>query len=148
MDYTYEEVLEACKEVRARIKEKKSRQHMDMRNYLIALRYYKYYEVEEYISRDFDMKRCTVHHSKSQPAMLLKLRDISFSANVAELAMKFPYKFPEVKDPTFKRSSSVIVYLDPATLKKLDDYMVIKDIKRRDVAAKELINKSLRLWER
>lgn len=148
MDFAYEDVLEACKEVRAKIKEKKNRQHMDMRNYLIALRYYKYYEVEEYIAKDFDMKRCTVNHSKSQPAMLLKLRDISFSANVAELAMKFPYKFPEVKDPTFKRSSSVITYLDPATLKKLDMYMIAKDVKRRDVAVKELISKALRLWEK
>lgn len=147
MDYTYEDVLEACKEVRAKLKVKKNREHMDMRNYLIALRYYKYYEAEDYISKDFDMGRCAVHHSKSQPAMLLKIRDISFSANVAELAMRFPYKFPEITDATFKRSSSVVTYLDPATLRKVDIYMIAKDIKRRDVAVKELISRALKLWE-
>ena len=147
MDYTYEEVLEACQDVKLKIKEKKNREHMDMRNYLIALRYYKFFETEEYISKDFGIDRCSVNYAKGQPSMLLSIKDISFSANVAILAVQFPYDFPKIRDPKFKRSSSVIVYLDQSTIKKLDMFMMVKDIKRRDVAARELIIRALKLWE-
>jgi hypothetical protein len=147
MDYTYEAVLEACQDVKLKIKEKKNRQHMDMRNYLIALRYYRFFETEEYISKDFEIDRCSVNYAKSQPSMLLSVKDISFSANVATLAVQFPYDFPKIRDPKFKRSSSVIVYLDQSTIKKLDMFMMVKDIKRRDVAARELIIRALKLWE-
>jgi len=147
MDYTYEEVLEACQDVKLKIKEKKNREHMDMRNYLIALRYYKFFETEEYISKDFGIDRCSVNYAKGQPSMLLSIKDISFSANVAILAVQFPYDFPKIRDPKFKRSSSVIVYLDQSTTKKLDMFMMVKDIKRRDIAARELIIRALKLWE-
>jgi len=146
MEYTYEEVLEACKEVMELVKKKKCRQHMDMRNYLVALRYYKYYETEYYISKDFDLKRCSVHHIKKQPAILISVKDPIFLNNASDLIARFPYKFPENKDSSVKRSCAIVVYLDYDLLHKLDAYMEEKYIPRRDVAAKQLIKKALKLW--
>jgi hypothetical protein len=119
---------------------------MDMRNYLVALRYYKYYETEDYISKDFGIKRCSINHSKKQPAMLIGVKDPTFLSSVADLMARFPYKFPENKDSSVKRSCAIVVYLDYDLLHKLDAYMEEKYIPRRDVAAKQLIKKALKLW--
>ena len=147
MDYTYEEVLAACEAVRDNIIVKKNRQNMDMRNYLIALRYYKYLETEERIAATFGIDRCSVHSAKYQPYTLLSINDISFAANVSELVIKFPFDFPKSRNQGARKHSSVIVYLDPDVIKKIDLYMMVKDINRRDVAVKELIIKALKLWE-
>lgn len=147
MDYTYEEVLAACEAVKEKISIKKNRQNMDMRNYLIALRYYKYLETEERIATTFGIDRCSVHSAKYQPYNLLSINDISFAANVSEFAIKFPFDFPKSRNQGARKHSSVIVYLDPDVIKKMDLYMMVKDISRRDVAAKELISKALKLWE-
>jgi hypothetical protein len=77
----------------------------------------------------------------------MSINDTSFAANVSELIMKFPYDFPKTRGEGARKHSSVIVYLDPDVIKKMDLYMMVKDIKRRDVAAKELITKALKLWE-
>jgi hypothetical protein len=146
MDYTYEEVLEACNEVMELVNRKKCRPHMDMRNYLVALRYYKYYETEDYISKDFGIKRCSINHSKKQPAMLIGVKDPTFLSSVADLMARFPYKFPENRDPSVKRSCAIIVYLEYDLLSKFDGYMEEKSIRRRDVAAKQLIKKALKIW--
>ena len=147
MDYTHEDVLAACEVVKVQMKVKKNRQNMDMRNYLIGLRYYKYLETEESIARTFEIDRCSVHSAKYQPYNLMSINDTSFAANVSELIMKFPYDFPKTRGEGARKHSSVIVYLDPDVIKKMDLYMMVKDIKRRDVAAKELITKALKLWE-
>ena len=147
MEYTYQEVLAACEAVREKIIEKKNRQSMDMRNYLIALRYFKYLETEEAIAETFVIDRCTVSHAKNQPYTLLSINDISFAANVSELMIKFPYDFPKTRNSGSRKLTSVVVYLDPDLIKKMSLYMMVKDINRRDVAAKELITKALKLWE-
>jgi hypothetical protein len=71
MDYTHEDVLAACEVVKVQIRVKKNRQNMDMRNYLIGLRYYKYLETEESIARTFEIDRCSVHSAKYQPYNLM-----------------------------------------------------------------------------
>lgn len=147
MDYTYEDVFIACEEVKLLIKEKKNRKHLDMRNYLIAILYYKFLYTEEAIADIFNIDRCTIHHSKFQPGTLQSVNDISFSINVSNYAMRFPYQFPVQKSNKERKYSGVTTYLDFDTLKKLDLYMMVKDIKRRDIAVKELIIKALKLWE-
>jgi len=147
MDYTHEQVLEACEKVKEKIKEKKNRESMDMRNYLIGLLYFKFIDTEETIASIFGIDRCSVNHAKVQPYNFLSLNDISFIANVAELMNQFPYDFPKTRDSRRRLNTAIIVYLDSTVMKKMDLYMMVKSIKRKDVAAKELITKALKLWE-
>ena len=96
--------------------------------------------------RTLTLKRCTIHYIKKQPAILISVKDPVFLNNTADLIARFPYKFPETKDSSVKRSCAIVVYLDYDLLHKLDSYMEEKYIPRRDVAAKQLIKKALKLW--
>jgi hypothetical protein len=147
MEYTYDDVLEACKEVKSLLAKSKvkKRNLLDMRNYLMALLYFKYYEREENIGLIFDIDRCSVNHSKQQPFNLISIKDTFFLENVADLMKRFPFDFPLTR--TIVRKPGLSLYLDEAIVKRVDKYMLLRELNRRDVAVKELMLRGLDLWE-
>lgn len=148
MNYSLEDVLEECANIKEVIKEKKNRERMDKRNYLIALLYYKFRFTEKRIAGVIGMTRDAVTSAKIQPYQLISINDFSFSANVNDLMLKYPFDFPDIKTPKeTNRKSGVNVKLHQNTLKKLKAYASIKQI-RLDVAASNLITKGLELWEK
>jgi|688.fasta_scaffold294356_5 hypothetical protein len=147
MEYTYKEVIEACKEVKGLLTRSKvkKRKLLDMRNYLMALLYFKYYDREENIGLLFGIDRCSVNHSKQQPYNLIFVKDAFFLENVADLIEKFPFKFPATRVNV--RKPGLSLYLDAAIMKRVDKYMLLKELHRRDFAVKELMLRGLDLWE-
>lgn len=147
MNYSLEEILTECAHIKEIIKEKKNRERMDRRNYLIALLYYKFRFTEKRIAEVIGMTRDAVTSAKIQPYQLISINDFSFSANVNDLMIKYPFDFPNVNTPKeSKRKSGVNIKLHQSTFKKLKIYAGIKQI-RLDVAAVRLITKGLELWE-
>ena len=147
MEYTYDDVLEACKEVKgllARSKVKK-RNLLDMRNYLMALLYFKYHDREENVASVFGIDRCSVNHSKQQPYNLIFVKDAFFLENVADLMNRFPFDFPATR--TIVRKPGLSLYLDAPVVKRVDKYMLLKELTRRDIAVKQLMERGLDLWE-
>jgi hypothetical protein len=148
MNYTLEEILQECSVIKKLISEKKNRERMDRRNYLIALLHYKYKFTEKRVAEELGMTREAIPSSKLQAYQLMSINDVSFIANVNDYILKYPYDFPDAdKLRETKRKSDLTIKLHQNVVKKLRAYAGIKQI-RIDVAAVNLITKGLDLWEK
>ena len=149
MEYELEDVLKECQILVAHNKtamKKIERTYLDKRNYLIGLLNYKYGKSSVFIGDVLNLDSSSVRAAKSHAYNLLRFGDITFSANACEFIQRFPYEFPSSANK-IRRHSTVVISLDGAMYKKLKAYQEIMGDAKIDVTIRNLLKKSMKLWE-
>ena len=149
MEYELEDVLKECQILVAHNKtamKKRERTYLDKRNYLIGLLNYKYGKSSVFIGDVLNLDSSSVRAAKSHAYNLLRFGDITFSANACEFIQRFPYEFPSSANK-IRRHSTVVISLDGAMYKKLKAYQEIMGDAKIDVTIRNLLKKSMKLWE-
>lgn len=149
MAYKIEDILKECKLLINENKLshiKRAREYLDKRNYLIGILYYKYGKSEKFIADHVKLERTTVHTAKVNAYTLLSYEDISFMANACNYIQKFPFEFPRTANKANK-GYSVILSLDNKMYKKIKNYQEIKGDSKISVTIKNLLIKTMKVWE-
>jgi hypothetical protein len=107
---------------------------------------YKYGKSSVFIGDILNLDSSSVRAAKSHAYNLLRFGDITFSANACEFIQKFPYEFPSSANK-IRRHSTVVISLDGAMYKKLKAYQEIMGDAKIDVTIRNLLKKSMKLWE-
>ena len=148
-NYTLEDILKECETLAAQNKtarKKRERMYLDKRNYLIGLLHYKYGKSSKYIGNLFDIDDSTVRASKMHAYNLLSYNDITFSANACEFIQRFPYDFPSSANK-LRRGTTVVLSLEIKMYKKIKAYGDLMGDDKIATTIKNLLRKSIKLWE-
>ena len=148
-NYTLEDILKECETLAAQNKtarKKRERVYLDKRNYLIGLLHYKYGKSSKYIGNLFDIDDSTVRASKMHAYNLLSYNDITFSANACEFIQRFPYDFPSSANK-LRRGTTVVLSLEIKMYKKIKAYGDLMGDDKIATTIKNLLRKSIKLWE-
>jgi len=130
MSYTLETITEEYDCLILSKKTMSFRIFADKRNYLIALLYYEFKQLEIDISALFKIKRSVVHYSKSHPYLFLSLNDSIYMDNIEEYLTKYPFVFPVPEDSrSTKVTVKVILDIEIKDFKKLKKMAKARNIK-------------------
>lgn len=113
-------------------------ERLAVRNYIIAILYYKYGFIEDELGKIFKIHRCSINWSKPQPYYHLLHNDVKFKHHTKEISELFPYTFPEPKghSPVVKKKNTI--YVNKSTYEKLTNYSKRNDISIHQAADKIL----------
>lgn len=148
-EYTAIEVLNYFKE-NVGVQKTRKREYIDVRNYVIAILYYKFGYTEFELGDIFNLERSSINHAKDLPYDFLEHNDFAFKENTRDVSKKFPYIFPfHSRQALPERVYGVTIMLN----KKERD--LLNKIARRksqyiNSAAKNIIQeklKTLKEWE-
>lgn len=144
-DYKLEDIIDEFKKLNV---PSRKRQLVDQRSYLIALMYFKFDLTEEQIASKINIKRAKVQYNKHLPAKYGNQPDYAY--NIDELALKYPFEFPDYKVKKKKRNGDFVKIKFSKTQRK-ELIEIRKKLQHTDVAItiRYLINKILKekLWD-
>jgi len=138
--YTASDIMNEIKRLLPTLEKKtKRRFHIDQRNYLISVLYYKFGFTEEFISELVNIERSSVCYAKKRVILSLeKEDDWTFEINTLHLSHKYPFKFPvELKKKRPYKLKQI--YLNLSTLNKIELFKNKFNISDTDEALKALI---------
>jgi hypothetical protein len=146
-DYTIEEVVQSLLKIN---KKSRKRVLVDQRSYLIGILIHKFRITEHKVAKLTGYNRHTIHYNKKLPLNLYN--DPTYESNVYVLATQYPFDFAqysetvEEEDKT-KRSVNVSLVIDRQTYKRLKAAGWLRGHKDVRTTIKELIDKTLQVWD-
>lgn len=146
-DYTIEEVVQSLLKIN---KKSRKRELVDQRSYLIGILIHKFRLTEYSVADLTGYNRHTIHYNKKLPIQLCS--DSTYICNVYFLANQYPFDFAkysetiENEDKT-RKNVSISLVINRKTYKRLKAVGWLKGHKDIRTTIKELIDKTLKVWE-
>lgn len=146
-DYTIEEVVKSLSEIK---KKSRKRVLVDQRSYLIGILVHRFRLTEHNVARLTGYNRDTIHYNKKLPIRLCS--DSIYKSNVCIFANLYPFDF-EIYSKTLeeekesKKNISVSLVIDAKTYKRLKAAGWLRGHKDVRTTIKQLIDKTLRVWD-